>query len=243
MITRGKFRKFIFFILTFICISIPAQDDNRIYFDKDWVHSDPDNAKYYLHYEIKDSVLEVSYHMASGTIFEKGQYQSPPKGTNMLEYFLNNEEQGNEVGSHFYYKKNGDISLEVIYDPFETLDPLDKVDNNFPDSIKSRLKYEKVFFSNGNIKEEGFTIDNKSKHGQWTRYTRNGYLFFTADFHFGKLDGKFIYYFNDGSLVEMISYKKGIKSGETIKYDLNGNPKKKIIYKEGKIITKEKLNN
>ena len=52
----------------------------------------------------------------------------------------------------------------------------------------------------------------------------------------GKVEGEWLYYYDNGQLQYKINYKDGILDGEQLYYNENGQLEKTLIFKDGKLI-------
>jgi len=115
------------------------------------------------------------------------------------------------------------------------------VEERFPDGSEKIVKTYKVkgddkslikeirFYANGKKEFEG-EYKNNLKHGEWTYWYKNGFVWSEGFFHEGKSDGIRKVYHENGQLYYEGEYDKGKAIGTWIFYDENGNEIKKESY-------------
>jgi len=74
--------------------------------------------------------------------------------------------------------------------------------------IRKTTKWE-----NGNIRSEGFFINDSIKEGLFKRYYRSGKLEAEGYYHENKIVGTANKYFENGNKMNLVQYKDGIRSG------------------------------
>lgn len=90
------------------------------------------------------------------------------------------------------------------------------------------------FYKNGELKASGLYI-NQQKDSTWNYYNHDSVLILSEQYRGGKLNGKSITYYDDGSKVyEVKNFLNGIEHGEWKQYYINGNIKMSSNFDSGK---------
>ena len=91
------------------------------------------------------------------------------------------------------------------------------------------------YYGNGNPKILGFHLDRtRQKHGEWTYYFEDGKLKEIGSYKHGKREGEWKRYHENGKLSSSGSYKDGKEDGEFKTYWGSGELYKIGSYKDGK---------
>ncbi len=123
---------------------------------------------------------------------------------------------------------------------------------SFSTTLFSQKKYKKVYYKNGNLKTEGWTIKN-TKIDYWKSYYKNGNLKEEGRYKNGKKI-KYWYFYTQNSTIEKEGhFKEGNKNNWWLFYDKNGNINHKcqlkdnqkngycLIYRKQKIVKASKF--
>jgi len=149
--------------------------------------------------------------------------------------------KGLEQGLSKEYSQEGDI---ITLTEYKRGFVIDRMKINRRD--KSNLKQGKwfIFYSNGNVKEEGNYRDDK-KDGYFKNYAENGDLITVSKYvmdvkqedaeEVTKLDIRSEYY-PDGKIKAMGTFRNGIPEGIRREYSLEGQITRSMIYKNGVIL-------
>ena len=93
------------------------------------------------------------------------------------------------------------------------------------------LVKQKWFYPNKQLRMEGYFKDGE-KNGKWIYYYEDGTLWSKGYFKNGKIDGYNETYYPNGKLNNKGSFTEGIRVGKWIFYDENGTFEKEINYDE-----------
>ncbi|MFO7862831.1 MAG: toxin-antitoxin system YwqK family antitoxin [Salinivirgaceae bacterium] len=99
----------------------------------------------------------------------------------------------------------------------------------FGDSLACRTV---MFYRNGDTLSHGWHY-NKKKDSIWHYYNEEGQLLMIESFDKGVYHGDFIYYYKDGTPWQEITYKNGEKDGTWKRFYPNGNALFEAIYVDG----------
>ena len=235
-------RVYLIAILILFSKVVYCQFQDTIFFDKKWEQTENKKAKYFRLYKVTDSIVEVKDYYKTGEIQMTGTFLYKPQKYSIVESL----HKGKEIKTHTWYEKNGNKYHVIIYNPFDIENRQivkNQKPNEFPDTLKPRISYEIYFYRNGQKKDAGYYVDEIYLHGTWINYNKKSQIiFYTEEYEFDLLNGNKTYYYSDGVKMESIQYKDDKKSGETLKYDWNGIPKTRLIYENGKLQSKEKIN-
>jgi len=123
-----------------------------------------------------------------------------------------------------------------------------------PSLLFSQKIYQKTFFVNGTLKEEGWLFNNQ-KNDYWKFYHKNGSIKKEGRFK-NNLETKYWYFYSKSSTIEKEGhFKKGEKNNWRLFYDKNGNIHHKcqlknnqkngycLLYKKKKLVKASKFKN
>ena len=123
---------------------------------------------------------------------------------------------------------------------------------SFSTTLFSQKKYKKVYYKNGNLKAEGWTLEN-TKIDYWKYYHKNGNLKKEGRFK-NDLETNYWYFYTENSTIEKEGhYKIGKKVNWWLFYDKDGNVNHKcqlknnqkngycLIYNKRKLIKASKF--
>ncbi len=134
---------------------------------------------------------------------------------------------GNPVGIHRYYDKEGKIINAEIFNEFGEV-----VAKGIVDETGNRNGPWKDFHKNGSIKSEGVYLNNL-RSGKWTFYYPDGKKEQEGNFLRGNFDGTWRWYYENSNIWREESYFNGREDGEFIEYDIDGNVISKGDYING----------
>ena len=106
-----------------------------------------------------------------------------------------------------------------------------------------KLKMEREYYEDGEIKEEGNYKDGE-RDGKYTSYYKNGQIKSEGNYKDGERVGKWISYYEDGQIKEEGKYKSvvkygfvlPIKDGKWTYYNEDGSIKEVRNYKDGELV-------
>jgi antitoxin component YwqK of YwqJK toxin-antitoxin module len=85
-------------------------------------------------------------------------------------------------------------------------------------------------YDNNQVKEKGY-LDSKGKQGKWLYYYENGSLFKEVEYLNDIENGIFLRYFDNGQMAYKSNFMHGKHTGPGIEFYENGNIKEEWIYK------------
>jgi antitoxin component YwqK of YwqJK toxin-antitoxin module len=151
---------------------------------------------------------------------KQGPWQKNYPGTAIAQYkgsFLNDK----PVGKFIYNFENGQKKAEVVH--------------GLPGGNSSVLLY----YENGQILADGFYKGEK-KDSLWYNYAITGELISAENYHLDELNGKCVYYFQEGQHIEqklqihkVVNYVNGKLEGSYLENFYNGRVKLKGTYVNG----------
>lgn len=110
-------------------------------------------------------------------------------------------------------KKTGEFYQVAFYDRKDVLQET----ISFEDKDLTVRKGPYVGYQNGKVRENG-TYDKGHKHGQWVSYKATGETSKAQNFSHGKLDGKYVEYWDGKQVKEEGIYESDRKIGEWLLY-------------------------
>ncbi len=203
---------FVIFILIFSC--------ERLY-----VPPKPPNVNeksIYIHrfqqwHYVDDSIELVWYN--DGSLYKKIEKRKELYHGTYKVFFRNgqisqigNYNEGYRVGKWFYYFPDGKIYLIVSYEKEPYNQEIFTINGSYGNENGEYIRY----YSNGKIEEKGYYLA-------------------------GNLHGKRIHFYKNGKKQFEITYKNGKKDGIAQYFDLSGNLKKIVEYKDNQIINQKIL--
>lgn len=108
-------------------------------------------------------------------------------------------------------------------------------------SQNDTLTYQKTFYGNGVVKNEGLITSNGVKHGLWIKRNKKGMKTSSGEYNYGIQEGLYTCYYLDGSILFTAEFKDGKRHGKFIDYNQDGTIKKVRVYENGKVISKKRL--
>lgn len=210
----------------FMFVSFGQTD--TIYFNANWKASSKAAHDYYRVTKTSEGVIILEDYYKNG---DKQMSGSILETDESLEALTNGESIDKySVGVFKYYNQNGSIYYSVDHNPdVKKLLNSDKMKSVNIDS----LKFEKTFYSNGQVKEEGLFTSEGNEHGKITRYSKDGILTYTTEYDKGVEDGETVYYYTDGTVMSSTEFKQGEKHGIEKKYKPDGQLKSEKHYVNG----------
>lgn len=198
--------------------------------------------------------LKEVYQVKENTPIANGYYKVYDEYGNILEHrnYLNNKLNGKLT------KYIGTYEATVTYGGKESIGKIKQTSNykndeldgqelryNFSENGKRYLQFEKLYKKGILIKHIEFFENNQIKKklqiGKCYEYYEDGKKFaeYNADEN-GKLQGKYLGWYNSGELEIKGNFLNDEKNGEWFEYLKNGKIKKKELYKLGKKILSQK---
>jgi antitoxin component YwqK of YwqJK toxin-antitoxin module len=151
---------------------------------------------------------------------KQGPWQKTYPGTSVLQYkgtFLNDK----PVGTFVYNFESGVKQAELVH--------------GLPGGCTSAL----LFYENGQLLADGFYKGEK-KDSLWYNYAQNGELISAVNYQLDVLNGKSVFYFSEGQLLEqklqiqkVVYYTNGKLNGAYQENFYNGKAKLKGTYQDG----------
>jgi len=211
-----------------------AQDD-AIYFDKQWIKCQEDQAAYSRTLEEQDSLIKVvDYYYKMGVQFI-GYVKNTPDVIHELKNY--GKFELGPIGVGTYFRKNGKRDSGVNFTPFDKhygvqpeylalLDSIDTISGN-----TKNLTFEISYFKS--ITVYGFVL-NEYEHGIWVkRSLKTGKVLKMSRNYQGELDGLSKTYYRSGVLRGTYHYSNGYEHGERKKYNRKGILVQSRIYEHG----------
>lgn len=222
--------------LTLSCNIILSQAVDTIYYNNKWERLT--NSKGHKYYSIvtviNDSLVNSRDYFKNGKLYMTGSYKS-----------LKLEE---EIGQHYYYRKNGEEYCSILYNYDRVNDTIENYLITNYNLQQKKLQISYVIESESKYTGKGIEV-NDERFGVWYFYNKeNGELSHKVEYENGKMNGTLVDVFNSWDQVEKKDvgkihitgeHKNGKKNGVWTYYRPNGKMYEKRIYSEGKLITSE----
>ena len=220
-------------VLTVLYSGTSFAQEDTLYFNKDWMISQKEDAKYYRIIEKVDTLLKITDYYIRGGKQSEGLMENIESNLEIVK--IRGEIEHKIIGDLTYYRKNGKIYSILNMYPFHKthginskyLELLNSVDTVDVDS--SRLRFETHYFNN--TIGYCFNIDEEIAHGTWLYVdSETGTVLNRTLYSNGKLEGVSFEYWKNGNLKEEIPYKNGKCHGEYKVYNRKGVLVKGIEY-------------
>lgn len=124
---------------------------------------------------------------------------------------------------------------EIVYYPFTDSIPQLKYFYKKNGQIFYLAK-ECRYYTNGQLKYEGFYNEQEKKSGKWTYFADNGTKVRVETFVNGKKNGKMTEWYLNGKKMFDANYKEDLPDGKWIIYDEDGKKQGILNYKNGEIV-------
>ena len=159
---------------------------------------------------INDSVSCTEMYFDNGKLMAKGNFLSKMKQGKWFTY----SRYGNLLNI-FNFDKGAMEGIQYLY---------------YPPSEESNTV---------NIMEE-YNCKKGLKNGIWKQYYKLGSVKSEGNYVMAKKEGVFVYYFENGTIDSRGVFKNDLMDGIWLNYDGENSNMKKIVYKNGELITDEK---
>jgi antitoxin component YwqK of YwqJK toxin-antitoxin module len=228
--------------LAFIAVILSAMCSHaqeKYYFDKDWIHCNESDAKYFRIIEEVDTLLKVTDYYMSGSKQFEGFVLKEPNTVEILK--IRGDFEQKKIGDSKYFKKNGKLDYttnEFPFDPEHGIDSiyfelLNSVDNVNIDS--SQLVFAMYYFKN--TMGYHFVLDDDRIHGtEMYVLTKTNTVLNRSLYSKGILEGVSLTFWKNGNIKEAAPYKNGDYHGEVKRYNRKGVLKKGKEYVNGVLI-------
>lgn len=219
-------------------LSSSAQSD-PVYFNKLDVECDKSNAFFYRLYEVQDSVFKVENFYMNHKRFGTGMVRNEAGMIQKLQIIGDLEKD--LIGEWYSFKKNGKLSFQINYTPFDPVYGLEQDKINLLDStdtlaedITNLIFYTSYFQWRTDY---GFTLENDDFHGTWTRVNKkSGKIIRQAHTYKNELNGLKTEYYRSGAIKRESYYKDDVLHGEKKRYNRKGRLVEGKVYEDGSLI-------
>lgn len=223
----------IIFISIFCGLKANAMPDT-VYFNEDWKIASNSNYTYFRVLKDDGDRLLITDHYSNGMIQMTGAVANTQE--NLLLAKSLRKLEGHEVGEFNWYFKNGIRYQSIDYNPsLEGLDSLLLSDVN-----TDSLRYEKTYYMNGSVKEEGLIIAKDTPHGKRIRYHKEGPVKSETTYDRGVIIRTKYTYRDSGVMISSTEYDNGKKHGKEKYFDHLGRLKVTRVYDHGNMKKEQK---
>jgi len=216
-------KKTIFTLVLFCAtLSLSAQKQEKIFYDKDWKGCEQEQAEYYrlVTFDINGKPI--------GKIkdyFITGELQSEIDGALYIDKTVDSNSKW--IGKSHIYNKSGILEAESIYDKSGILQKRSRYYEN--GNKKSEGNYTNGeleglavwYYENGN-KETESNYKNGLQNGKRIEYYQNRNKRFEGSFVNDKLEGLAVWYYENGNKKTEGNCKNGLRNGKVMNYNENG---------------------
>lgn len=240
MILRNELRVIRLLAVVIVIIShLSSAQSDTVYFNKIDVECAKSNASFYRLFEIQDSIIKVENYYMNHKLQGAGMVRNDSGMIQKLTFVGDLEEA--LIGEWYSYKKNGKLSFQVNYTPFdplygvgfEKINLLDSTDTIAAD-IKNLVFYTSYFQWRTDY---GFTLENDDYHGTWTRINKkSGEIIKQAHNYKNELNGVKTNHYRSGGVRLESYYKDDVLHGEKKRYNRKGRLVEGKVYEDGTLV-------
>ena len=213
----------IFLLFFSLSISVHAQQNDTIFYDKGWNETNANNCKFYRLYVNIEDVIKVTDYYKNGKIQMTGGYKS-------LDF-------KEPTGPFFYYNRKSKLTGLELYEPH--LYPIIQAKLNtsgvkIPEIEDLSAILFVTYDKNDKIRVIGYGFDKCTAHGTWLYFNKKGNLIFKYNYFLNEKDGECVCYSFYGTPMIIGNYKNVKKVGAWEYRSPDGNVYKTINYIDGK---------